>query len=375
MAAVLIGIAWFGPSRDYLYVPNKATPVASKVTVEGEKVHAPGPGALYYVDVSIRRATWAERALRVRCARRARRSCPRAEVVPPGSSFEARHEDGLREMARSEKVAAAVALKQAGFKVKTTNKGALVEAVASDAPAATKLDSGDVIVTARGKPILTPGELRAAFTGVHPGDDVVLRLRRDGQLRTVTVRTVESPSEKGRAIVGIRVAQAADIKLPVKVDINLGQVGGPSAGLPFALDVLQELGTERRPGPQGRRDRRDRARRLGRPDRRREAEDVRRTQGRRGRLPRAGWGKRSRGTPLCREPSHHPGREFSTGVVRLAYASLEIVNLQDVRRGGQQTLIAGLSCSLPLHRGDMVATMPPVPRSHYRFTRNILHAS
>ena len=50
VAAAVIGIAWFGPSRDYLYVPNKATPVASKVTVEGEKVRAPGPGAL--------RSTW-----------------------------------------------------------------------------------------------------------------------------------------------------------------------------------------------------------------------------------------------------------------------------------------------------------------------------
>ncbi len=243
VAVAAIGIAWFGPSHDYLYVPNKATPVASKVTVEGERAHAPGPGGLYYVDVSIRRATWAEKL--VAFARPDGASLvPRSEVVPTGSTFEARHEDGLREMARSEKVAAAVALEQAGFTVKTTNKGALVEAVASDAPAATELDSGDVIVTARGKPILTPGELRAAFIGVHPGDNVVLRVRRAGQVRTVTVRTVESPSEKGRAIVGIRVAQAADIKLPVKVDINLGQVGGPSAGLPFALDVLQELGTD-----------------------------------------------------------------------------------------------------------------------------------
>ncbi len=242
VAAAVIGIAWFGPSRDYLYVPNKATPVASKVTVEGEKVHAPGPGALYYVDVSIRRATWAERLI---AAVRPDGSSlvPRADVVPPGQSFEDRHQDGLREMARSEKVAAAVALEKAGFKVKSSNKGALVEAVASDAPAATKLDEGDVIVVARGKPILTPTELRAAFTGVRPGDDVVLRVRRDGRLKTVTVRTVESPSEKGRAIIGIRVAQAADIKLPVKVNIDLGQVGGPSAGLPFALDVLQELGT------------------------------------------------------------------------------------------------------------------------------------
>ena len=58
------------------------------------------------------------------------------------------------------------------------------------------------------------------------------------------MRTVESPNEKGRAIIGIRVAQAADIKLPRKVDIDLGRVGGPSAGLPFALDILQELGTD-----------------------------------------------------------------------------------------------------------------------------------
>ncbi len=210
--------------------------------VEGEKPHPSGPGALYFVDVSIRRATWAERAFAF-VRPEGSTLVPKSEVVPPGSSFAARHEDGLKEMARSERVAAAVALKQAGFKVGITNRGALVEAVATDVPAATKLDSGDVIVTARGRAVRTPGELRNVFTGVKPGDSVVLRVRRDGKVESVTVKTVASPSEPGRAIVGIRVAQSADIKLPVKVDINLGQVGGPSAGLPFALDVLQELGT------------------------------------------------------------------------------------------------------------------------------------
>ena len=179
-------------------------------------------------------------------------------------------------MARSEKVAAAVALKEAGYKVSATPRGALVEAVATDAPAAAKLDEGDVIVGAGGKPIRTPEELRTSFTGVHPGNDVVLRVRRQGSVETLTVRTVESPSERGRAIIGIRVGQAADIELPLKVDIDLGGVGGPSAGLPFALDVLQELGKDV-----------DHGRRvvatgeialdgIRRPDRRRQAEDVRR---------------------------------------------------------------------------------------------------
>ena len=240
VAAVTVALAWLVPSRDYLYVPNTATPVAAKVNVEGEKPST-GPGAIYYVDVSVRRATWAERLLpflRPDGATLTRRE----QVVPRGSSFEERRTEGLQEMARSEEIAAAVALREAGYKVAAEPRGALVEAVATDAPAAAKLDSGDVIVGAGGQAIRTPEELRRAFTGVKPGTDAVLRVRRGGRVTTVVVPTVESRAEPGRAIIGIRVAQAADIKLPIKVDINLDGVGGPSAGLPFALDVLQELG-------------------------------------------------------------------------------------------------------------------------------------
>ncbi len=242
MAAVLLGLAWFYPSRDYLYVPNTASPVAARVKVEGEKPQSQGTGAIYYVDVSVRRASWAEQLLPFVRPDGAS-LVPRDQVVPPGSSFEDRHEDGLREMARSEKVAAAVALRQAGFHIAATPRGALVESVATDAPAAAILDSGDVIIEAGGRAIRTPEQLRRSFNGIDPGQAVVLRIRRNGTTRAVTVRTVESPAERGRAIIGIRVAQAADIKLPLKVDIDLGEVGGPSAGLPFALDVLQELGT------------------------------------------------------------------------------------------------------------------------------------
>ena len=63
MAAALIGLAWFYPSHDYLYIPNTASPVAAKVKVEGEKPPAHSKGAIYSVDVSVRQATWAERLL------------------------------------------------------------------------------------------------------------------------------------------------------------------------------------------------------------------------------------------------------------------------------------------------------------------------
>ncbi len=230
------------PSQDYLYVPNTAKPVANRVDVAGEKPDS-GPGAIYYVDVTVRRATWAERFvpfLRPDGATMVSKSA----VVPEGSSFEERRQEGLKEMARSEEVAAAVALKEAGYPVEATPRGALVEAVATDAPAAELLDSGDVIVAARGTSVLTPGALRDALAAAQPGDTVRLKLRRNGKVVRVTVRTVASPDDPKRAIIGIRVAQAADIQLPIKVDIDLGGVGGPSAGLPFALDVLQELGRD-----------------------------------------------------------------------------------------------------------------------------------
>ena len=131
--------------HDYLYVPNKATPVGDKVKVEGERSGGEDGGAIYYVDVNVRSATWIESLLPFTRPDGAS-LVPRDEVVPPGSSFEDRRAEGLREMARSEQTAAAVALKQAGYRVKATPRGALVDAVASDAPAAKVLRAGDVII-------------------------------------------------------------------------------------------------------------------------------------------------------------------------------------------------------------------------------------
>ena len=240
VVALAAAFIWLFPSRDYLYVPNTAKPVADRVTVPGERPRT-GPGGIYYVDVTVRRASWAERLASFLRPEGSTLASAR-EVVPENTTFEQRREAGRAEMARSEEIAAAVALRQAGYEVKATPKGALVEAVASDVPAAAVLDSGDVIVAARGANVRTPLGLRRALDSVRPGTTVALRLRRQGNVRVVRVRTVASTADPDRAIIGIRVAQSADIDLPLEIDIDLGDVGGPSAGLPFALDVLQELG-------------------------------------------------------------------------------------------------------------------------------------
>ncbi len=48
----------------------------------------------------------------------------------------------------------------------------------------------------------------------------------------------------GRPVFGIIVEPEANIELPVDISIDAGNIGGPSAGLAFALDIVDELGSD-----------------------------------------------------------------------------------------------------------------------------------
>lgn len=238
LGAVALGAAWLLPSDSYLLLPDRAKPLEQRVKVQGEKDG--GQGGIYYVDVIVRKATLLEElvsGLRPEGAD----LVPAEALVPPGSSFRERRRQNLRQMDRSEQVAAAVALRELDYDVDAEPEGALVVAVAPDAPAIGKLEPTEVIVGVDGSPVRTPDDLRRLIAKHEPGDTVRLRVRAGGATRVVEVGTIESPEEPGRPIVGIQVEQFADIQLPIGVEIDLGGVGGPSAGLAFALDVVEEL--------------------------------------------------------------------------------------------------------------------------------------
>jgi Lon-like protease len=243
ITVVLLAVGWITPTSDFLFLPNEAQRLNdSIVKVQGAKP-ADEKGGIYYVDVSVRRARWLER--HVGFLRPDGASVvPEEALLQPGSTFAERRKTSLAEMARSEEIAAAVALEAAGYDVHVVPQGAIVENIDPSAPAARQLLIGDVILEAAGRTVRTPGDLREAVGTVKPGELVVLRIRRDGKTRELTVKTVPAPYDASRPIIGIQISQAADIDLPVDVKIDLGDVGGPSAGLPFALDVLQELGRD-----------------------------------------------------------------------------------------------------------------------------------
>ena len=56
--------------------------------------------------------------------------------------------------------------------------------------------------------------------------------------------TAANPADETRSVIGVLVEPAADIRLPLDVSIDAGNIGGPSAGLAFALDVMEKLGRD-----------------------------------------------------------------------------------------------------------------------------------
>jgi len=227
------------PSNDYVLLPDTAHPVAPLVRVQGGHA-AKGPGAIYFVDVFERRATLLEKYFPGILS--GATLVPASVIVPRGESDRQQRAADLREMTTSQRVAAAVALRKLGYHVVARPDGVIVDAVEPGSHAVGKLQPTDRIVAVNGVPTLTVERLRAELAKVRPGDIVNLDVRRGDKELTVTIPTIADPLDPHRALVGFTPDQSADIRLPIKVQIDAGNVGGPSAGLAFALQVMQALG-------------------------------------------------------------------------------------------------------------------------------------
>jgi Lon-like protease len=237
---VTAAVLWVVPSDDYLLLPDTARPVAPLVSVKGGKEPKDG-GGIYYDAVIIRRAKLFEQIFHF--VHSGETLVKAQQINPPGVSDTQRRREDLREMARSQDIAGAVALKYLGYHVILRSTGALIADVAAGSPAAKAgLEPTDVIVAVNGATVRTTSDLRRLMSPRSPGDTVRLTLRSAKRLRQVRVKTVADPQDSKRAILGVLVVPATEVKLPIPLRIDAGSIGGPSAGLAFALDVLEELG-------------------------------------------------------------------------------------------------------------------------------------
>jgi len=239
LALVIVPSSVVG-SNQYIFLPDRAHPVAPLVTFRGS--HDPKKGGVYFVDVIVRKATVLERLFSG--LHKGADLYPADAVNPPGVDQQQRQRIDLQDMHRSQEIAAAVALRAAGKRVVLQSTGALIDAIEPGKPAVGKLEPDDVITAVDGASVHTPENVFDAMKKVAVGSNVRFTVRRGKQTLTQTMHTVASDGPPKRAVVGIVVEPAVDIQLPLRVAIDARGVGGPSAGLAFALDVMQELGVD-----------------------------------------------------------------------------------------------------------------------------------
>jgi Lon-like protease len=208
-----------------------------QVPGEGEEDEGDGAG-IYMVDIVIRKATLLERL--IPGIHGGASLVPAREFNPENLPDRVRRQQSLAQMSASQQVATAVALRELGYDVESL--GVEVSEVEVGAPADGPLAPGDVIVEAEGEKVTTPDELREIMEDVTPGDSVRLRIERDGAERAVTVGTKAREDAPDDAIMGILIQPK--LEFPVDISIDAGDVGGPSAGLAFALDIFDELGED-----------------------------------------------------------------------------------------------------------------------------------
>jgi PDZ domain-containing protein len=241
LLAVVALALWVIPSNEYIFLPDRARAVAPIVDVAGGKDPKDG-GGIYFVDIFVRKATLLERLWPG--IREGAQLVPASAILAPGTTDAQRRQADRRAMTQSQEVAAAVALRAAGYKVTARPIGAVVQQVDPHAPASGVLEPGDVIVRVEGTPVRTTADLREVVGKRKPGDRITLVVRRGDSQRSLDVRLRQDPTRPGRAIIGVLIDQDADIDLPRRVKIDAGSIGGPSAGLAFALDVMEELGRD-----------------------------------------------------------------------------------------------------------------------------------
>jgi Lon-like protease len=160
---------------------------------------------------------------------------PEDTVYPKDETAEEAEQESAAEMSDSQENATTAALRSLGIPVDTT---VVVQDLPAGSPSAGKLRTGDQLVSVDGTTVTGGASLRSLVTSHEPGDRLPIVLRRDGKDVSTTVTTAAAPDD-GRTVIGVVTRDKATY--PFSVHISLKDVGGPSAGLMFALGIVDKL--------------------------------------------------------------------------------------------------------------------------------------
>jgi PDZ domain-containing protein len=208
------------------------------ISVEGAKTY-PTDGSLDLLTVQLagnreNTPSWPELATAWFDPSRA--VLPIDAVFPQGETTEERNQESAAMMVDSQNDATAAALTELGYDV---NAKIIVHSFTKDAAAKGILEEGDVILKANGTPVTDADSLRKVVNDAA-GSPIQMLIEHDGTQQTVSV-TPKQVTVDGQKLWLIGVTLTTDYDFPFQVTIQLNNVGGPSAGMMFALGIMDVL--------------------------------------------------------------------------------------------------------------------------------------
>lgn len=165
---------------------------------------------------------------------------PRSALFPPGQSDQQVNQQNTADFAQAQDNAVVAASCYLG-----DPKAFGILSVVSGGPSQGKLRAGDQFVSVDGKPVTGYQQLKSILSAAKVGTTVPVVVKRadTGKQRTVEV-TLGKPQQGAKgASLGISVNSSPTCLPPNEIDLGLGdKIGGPSAGLMFALGIIEKRG-------------------------------------------------------------------------------------------------------------------------------------
>ena len=217
-----------GPTYDTL----GAVAGRSVVEVRGEQTF-PTAGNLHLTTVSVTDGVTLFGALGLWVSGRYA-LVPRDDIFPPGRTEQQVKQANTQAFQDSETAAETAALRYLGYPTAAT-----VERVIGGTPADGVLKSGDELLAVDGQPVSTAEQVIEAFADTRAGQQVQVTYQRDRAPPATATITLGVSDDRPHGFLGIVPGERADV--PFEISIRLADVGGPSAGLIFALAIVDKL--------------------------------------------------------------------------------------------------------------------------------------
>ncbi|MEQ2529233.1 SepM family pheromone-processing serine protease [Bacillaceae bacterium CLA-AA-H227] len=147
----------------------------------------------------------------------------------------------LHLMATSKLAAIEVAYKKAGIPIDYKFNGVYVLNVVEGMPADGKLEAGDHIFKIDGKEFKSSEEFINYVSDKSAGDEITLTYKRDDKEGEAIIKVEPFPDDKTRVGVGIGLVDDKELIVDPSVEINSEEIGGPSAGFMFSLEIYNQL--------------------------------------------------------------------------------------------------------------------------------------